>query len=264
MLLIQSQTAIGQGRYDFWVSIESKTNFEPSFSNKYQKTCKFLIDSLCKKYKIEHNNPSNKFLRLTSTLKESSFNSNIFFTYCNTTILLDATGKKELVRVDEYFKDLSELSKNYDQLVKIMYKSYEPIFKIFDQNIYQKINKNLLKLSFKRIKPDIIQPNSNARSIEIEIEDIIEKVFYECNKRFLSEEPQNTSQKIVMVHLANQSDDIEVSLVFPNSTLLFYENSPIQTSFVITKDNIISGDYSYLYGKLTTSLYKIVQVNFLK
>lgn len=187
------------------------------------------------------------------------------FPYKNIISLSDITSRREVIRVENYPKDLLETSQNPDSLKKYYIALYEHSFKLMAGYGLKKIPhpapKSVAHISFEEAVP----------SAELSwVKDVVKDLLFK-NQEIMGYKvafgiPEASSLTVckIKVRITGFKEDssMNVSLLFPIGADLDYHGNPIQTEFPVSASDLKSKDFSYLLAKMTATLYKFSETNF--
>ena len=190
-----------------------------------------------------------------------SFNK---FKYLNTVVLTDMKGKQEIMRVDNYPKNLMTLSQNQVALTSYFREIYDNIFNLF-AGYGQKTSFKLpvtaaVKLIF----------TTSTMSIKQEqIKRVVQEVFTQnqASLGYILLEPyaRETVSPLYIIKVNilenNRDTTATITLTFDANANLNYNGAPIQTLFQVETSDMKQEEFSYLLAKITATLYKFSKSN---
>ncbi|GAA4421106.1 hypothetical protein GCM10023187_56800 [Nibrella viscosa] len=225
--------------------------------------CK-VVDSLSTKYRINIDKYNVSRLKsyqysLNTILVKRDTSINSHYDYADVVQLIDNDNKKLIMEVEYVFKDLTSLFTNSAGLVSTYYSLYEDFFKIManKQVNYSETFNNKISSGFK---------SKSTNKAEKTLEVLIQKVLLDCQGKFQYNFKKNPEKVNVSINWdIRYSGDgyILKAELLGDRVDLYYNFQPITTEFFISNDEIKKKEFSYLYARLTTFMYKICKSNFM-
>ena len=187
------------------------------------------------------------------------------FPYKNTILLCDAANMREVMRVENYPKDLLKISQNADSLISYYIKLYQHSFNLMSGYGYKAQRhspaKNIAFVVF-----DSAVPSGDLARIKDVVKDVLVKnqevMRYKVTFVQPNESPLSVCKIKVRIAESKESRGIKVGLSFPDGSDLDYHGNPIPTEFVVNGLDRQTKDFSFLLAKMTATLYKFAESNF--
>lgn len=187
------------------------------------------------------------------------------FPYKNTIVLSDAESMREVIRVENYPKDLLKTSQNADSLASYYRKLYNHSFHLmagFGSRAHRRAPvKHVVYVQFE----DVAASADRSRIIAVVKDAFLknqEVMPYRTEFALTKETGLPTCQIKVSIARSTSSHGMTIRLLFPADADLDYHGNPIPTEFTVNQTDLKSNDFSFLLGKMTATIYKFSEVNF--
>lgn len=223
------------------------------------------IDSLSIKYGIPvtpHSIDKYKYIIISKIVPNDTWEARFGekFKYMNLIILADALGKREIIRVENYPRDLRALSQTPDALAKYFKELNNNIFNLFSgYGFKHNVDSPVASVQL------VVDASAKLNPIK----EVVKDVFFQ-NQAFLkykivdvNEDVKVNKSYIIKAKIQENSKNgtVLVSLLFNASVDLNYDGKPIQSEFIVEAADLKNKDYSFLLAKMTASLYKFSKSN---
>lgn len=232
------------------------------------------LDSLSRRYgiplELSKRDSKHYSFALTSQITPNltgimNLRMNSKFTYKNTIILSDAANKREVIRVENYPKNLLGLSQNPDSLKRYYIKLYNHSFNLMAGYGLKKTLRSPAKNIAYIIFDDAV-PSADLSRIKDVVKDVFVKNQEVMNYKVAFVPPKESPLTVykIKVRIADskENNSMKVALLFPAGVDLDYHSNPIQTEFLVDASDLKNRYFSYLLAKMTATLYKFSETNF--
>lgn len=227
-----------------------------------------VIDSLNKIYFTESSDErfsmySNCCMKVTTTIEYSDqYIYQNHFKYSLVTKFTTIDSNDNIFKKTVIFKDLNQLIESKNILKSNFFNVYLDIFRIFgDKGVFEDdIQPSNFNFKLKR-KFDL------STKYEVIVSDFLDFIINKKTKKSLYNFNNRTTDidKILITPVIEKKDEgISINIILDsekNINIFDEKGKEIETRFFIKNEYLIKSDYTLLYGKLSTFIYRLIGSN---